>query len=209
MNLIHFVRRQVKRSLAALGYEVRRSVPSGSMQRPVGDMQMLLEDLYQRNFAPTAILDVGANRASWSRIAKAVFSNANLFMIEPQVEMEPHLQRFCAEHPGSKYFLAGAGVVSGKMSLTISDDLAGSSFLPSASSVELPTTGRQRTVPIVTVDELISSNQMPVPQLAKLDVQGFELEALRGGRDYSVRRKHLCWKPASIVSSRTCRCCMK
>ncbi len=32
----------------------------------------------------------------------------------------------------------------------------------------------------MTIDSLVADGSMPVPELAKLDVQGFELEALRG-----------------------------
>jgi Methyltransferase FkbM domain len=40
--------------------------------------------------------------------------------------------------------------------------------------------GKQRRVPIVTLDGLIDAGKMPVPEFAKFDVQGFELEALQG-----------------------------
>jgi FkbM family methyltransferase len=64
--------------------------------------------------------------------------------------------------------------------LTIWDDLAGSSFLPSESD-ELRESGKQRSVKIVTIDSLLEKDMMPMPQLVKLDIQGFELEALKGG----------------------------
>jgi hypothetical protein len=38
----------------------------------------------------------------------------------------------------------------------------------------------ERTVPIITLDALISAGEFPVPDLIKIDVQGFEIEVLRG-----------------------------
>jgi len=64
---------------------------------------------------------------------------------------------------------------------TICDDLAGSSFLPSVDP-ELIKRGKQRTVPVVTIDSLLEANPQFKPELVKIDVQGFELEVLRGAR---------------------------
>ena len=143
-----------------------------------GSQNKALKAFKKRGFQPQVILDVGANRGEWSRHIKTVFNEADFFLIEPQVEMKPFLDKFCADFPGSKWFLVGAGRESGELSLTIWDDLAGSSFLPQES--EQFTHFANRIVPIVTIDELICKQAMPIPDLVKMDVQGFEIEALNG-----------------------------
>jgi FkbM family methyltransferase len=158
-----------------LGYDVRSR---RSLLRPAGDMASILEQLRDRGFQPKAILDVGANKGAWSRTAKSVFKAANCYLIEPQIEMQSYLEPFCKEFPNSEWILAGAGAESGELTLTVWDDLAGSSFLPSTD--DAAQVSKQRTVPIVTIDELIAEKKMPIPELVKLDVQGFELEALKG-----------------------------
>jgi FkbM family methyltransferase len=172
-----------KNFFRCLGYDIvalTHPADIGSASRPVGSMKMLLEDLHFRGFHPQSILDVGGNRGEWSRMAKSVFTKADCFLIEPQVEMKSALDAFCEEFPGSHYFLAGAGSTPGELVLTIWDDLAGSSLLPPESQ-ELRAGGKQRSVPIITIDSLLEKKLLPLPQLVKLDIQGFELEALKGG----------------------------
>jgi hypothetical protein len=75
--------------------------------------------------------------------------------------------------------LAGAGAKKGVLTLTIWDDLYGSSFLPKQDD-NLKIAGRQREIEIITIDDLIESSKIKPPEIIKLDIQGFELEALKG-----------------------------
>jgi FkbM family methyltransferase len=151
----------------------------GSDHRPVGRMDFLLEDLKKRGLKCQTVLDVGANVTSWSRMAKNIYSSANFYLIEPLIEMKEGLMKFCEEFENSTYFLAGAGAKKGVLTLTIWKDLAGCSFLPKPDD-KLKIIGKQREVEILTIDDLIDSSKMKTPELIKLDVQGFELEALKG-----------------------------
>jgi FkbM family methyltransferase len=173
----------IKRILDLCGYEMHRTsrlrVEIGSDQRPVGRMDYLLEDLRSRGLRCRTIIDVGANTTSWSRMAKKVFPEANFCLIEPQVEMQQNLEQFCREFDGSVFVLVGAGAQKDVRTLTVWDDLAGSSFLPKPDAA-LRSTNKQRDIEIVTIDNLISSSRTRLPELMKLDVQGFELEALKG-----------------------------
>lgn len=65
------------------------------------------------------------------------------------------------------------------MVLTIWDDLAGSSLIPEPNE-ELRNNGKQREIEIIMIDDLIESAKINNPELIKLDIQGFELEALKG-----------------------------
>jgi FkbM family methyltransferase len=174
----------IKKLIKSTGYEIRKanslsSAKIGSDKRPVGSMKLLLEDLKQRGLICKTILDIGANSASWSRMAKEVFPEANFCLIEPQIEMKGYLDQFCRDFEKSIYFLAGAGAKKDKLILTIWDDLAGSSFLPKPDS-NLKKTGKQREIEIITIDDLLGSSKINFPEMIKLDIQGFELEALKG-----------------------------
>jgi FkbM family methyltransferase len=142
-------------------------------------MGPFLDDLKARGFRPAGILDVGANLTEWSLECRERFPNAAYTLIEPQPEMTPRLEAFRRLAPGARIIAAGAGPEPGELVQTIWDDLKGSSFLPPTDPA-LVQAGRQRRVPIVTIDSLYADGTMPRPDLVKLDIQGFELEALKG-----------------------------
>jgi FkbM family methyltransferase len=170
----------VKNLLNFSGYEIqKRNRPVGSDQRPIGKMPELLQDLRHRGLTCKTIIDVGANQTHWSVLAKNVFEDADLVMIEPQVEMKPYLEKFCRENGGSVYFLNGAGAKKEKLFLTVWDDFSGSSFMPEQDE-NLQRINKQREIEIITIDDLIQSGKIKMPEFIKLDIQGFELEALKG-----------------------------
>jgi FkbM family methyltransferase len=140
-----------------------------------------LEFLSAKGFECRAMLDVGANKAEWSDQFKTVYPGSSVFMIEPLEEMRPYLEKFSEGHPDAKFVIAGAGPAAGELEFTVWPSLSGSSFVPQAGD-PLYDTYAKRTVPIVAIDDLIESNEMPVPDVAKLDVQGFELEVLQGAK---------------------------
>jgi len=147
----------------------------------VGNMRKLLKDLYSRKFRPRKIADIGANEGKWSKMTKEIFKDADFYLIEPLLEMETKLNEFCKSNPGSKYFLYGAGSKKEKLYLTLGgDNLTGSNLVYEENEF-LKKANEQREIQIITIDSLIENKEMSVPDFVKMDIQGFELEALKGG----------------------------
>jgi FkbM family methyltransferase len=166
------IKQSIQKLAQSLGYHIL------SKNSISGDMTLCLKGLKARGFSPKNILDVGANRAEWSEDTSNIFPESNYYLIEPQEELSEDLNKFFKTHKGA-WFLGGAGAQSGELTLSIWDDLAGSSFLLPENEVE--NTGKlQRKVPIYTLNQLIADKKMPCPDLCKMDVQGFELEVLKG-----------------------------
>jgi FkbM family methyltransferase len=171
MRLKPAMRRWVVSKLRDYGWEVRRN------SNCIGEMTSFLRRLQQQGLAPTTILDVGAHKAEWSRDAHKVFPGAKFILIEPQVEMLPYLKAFCSESKGSRWELVGAGPSECEMVLNVWQD-----HLPGSSLLALPddtASHSERHVPIITIDSLLHA-ESEIPQLVKLDIQGFELAALAG-----------------------------
>lgn len=172
--------------LGSFGLEIRR-IPAAepavkvSETSPIGELTSFYTDITARGFKPRGILDVGANYGHWARQAVSVFPDAALIMVEPQDEMQPYLSEISTSRPNSHYIKAGAAREAGELIQTIWQDLAGSSFLPVVNDGHLES-GRQRKTPMITLDALLLE-RFPTfqPDLVKLDIQGFELEALSGG----------------------------
>jgi FkbM family methyltransferase len=171
----------IKSVLRSLGVEIRRvRALERDLTCPIGEIQRFLEDLKERGFTPRGIIDVGANQGNWTRMALSVFPSTPVLLIEPQDEMRDHLMALVKENAGCHYIMAGAGRREGQLIQTIWDDFAGSSFLP-VRDEEALRIGKQRNTKIITMDSVLAgAHRNFCPDLVKLDVQGFELEALSG-----------------------------
>lgn len=149
------------------------------MNRPFAEMSSMLQFLRGRGFEPGFVVDVGANSGHWTEMLKGVFPGARVLLLEPQPEMREPLDRLCAGTPDLRWIEVAAGAREETRLQTIWEDLQGSSFLPRPDA-ERAARGVQRPAPVRRLDDLLTEVGWGVPDLVKLDVQGFELEVLRG-----------------------------
>ena len=159
-----------------LGYDFLRV---SGLDRSTRSLRKYFKKLAQQGFYPQVVVDVGANHGGWSQEVASVYDSARFFLIEPQEEMRPFLDHFCSQIEGSRWFAGGAGSEVGHMDLTVWDDYQGSAFLSPDVEAMVPEL-RQRKVPVYTLDHLIGSGELPIPDLIKIDVQGYEMEVLQG-----------------------------
>jgi FkbM family methyltransferase len=138
-----------------------------------------LENLRDNGFSPSAIVDIGANAGEWSRTASSIFPSAQILMFDGDPENEPNLHNTVREIGSrSRYYLRLLGPER-KDTVTFyrpETGTTGSSVLP-----ELTSFGKDAiTLAMDTLDNLTAEASLRSPLLIKLDVQGFELEVLKG-----------------------------
>jgi FkbM family methyltransferase len=150
-----------------------------SSQVPKGAVAPFLRHLGMRGFYPRNVVDVGANRGRWSEKAMTVFPQARYVLLEPQIEMKSHLDRFCARYPGRvRWIHAGAGAANGSLPFTLTGSTSSTFTYSPEQAQDLGLT--QRVVPVLTLDHVCAEYVGDIPELVKIDAEGFEFEILKG-----------------------------
>jgi len=137
-----------------------------------------MENLKANGFAPRTVIDVGAFIGEWSQAVHAVFPKAHFLMVDGNPENKESLARTAGELSDAEILIALLGPESRK-EVTFHVRKTGSSVLPDLTSFG----HKPITLPMVRLDDAIRDRACPEPFLLKLDVQGFELEVLRGAAE--------------------------
>jgi FkbM family methyltransferase len=138
-------------------------------------MEGALLCLKARGFDPRFAIDIGAYVGEWTVLFKTLFPECRVLMVEAQDDKADHLRDVC-DRFGDKveYRLALLGATSGTTVNFVQME-TGSSVFEERSDYPRTTT----TKTLITLDHLLGSDARRVDFL-KLDVQGYELEILRG-----------------------------
>jgi FkbM family methyltransferase len=134
-------------------------------------------------FAHRTVIDVGAGRGQFALFAQARFPNAEIFAIEPGRASYDILTRVHASSPSVHPLHVAAAATTGEATLHVTADADSSSTLPLEQQDHLfPGTHEVRTESVRTepLDALLPGTWQR-PALLKIDVQGGELNVLRGG----------------------------
>ncbi|MES2699614.1 MAG: FkbM family methyltransferase [Pseudomonadota bacterium] len=145
-----------------------------------------LLDLMAADLRPTRVIyDIGANVGTWARLAHSQFPDAQIHAFEPLQFHLPELRMFGSEIDKLHIHPVALGSQPGSAMITVTDFSDASSLLPlakkGADTWGISEKGHE-VIRVERLDDWIAANQLAMPDCLKLDVQGFELEVLKGAR---------------------------
>lgn len=169
----------LKRCLHSTGLEVRRVSSGSETQTTRISLGQILEQARRVGFEPNAVIDIGAAHGTFTRQCIGIFPAARYLLVEPLSEYQPILMDLSKQYPSVACRYVAATYRGGDVSIHVHPDLVGSSlYLETEQNTDV--NGTPRVVDAITVDELAGEAGLRGPFLLKVDVQGAELDVLRG-----------------------------
>jgi FkbM family methyltransferase len=173
--MLKVAKKLVQSTLAPFGYRLTRIDTSA----PAYGLDRLFPLLKRFGFAPKHVLDVGANRGNWTRTALRYFPDASYTLVEPQDELKVHIQDLIEQGSKIRWIHAGAAEKPGLLPFTITPHDYSSNFATGEQDAQARGL-RRITVQVRTLDEIVSSANLPIPDIVKIDAEGFDLKVLSG-----------------------------
>ncbi len=137
-----------------------------------------LARLRRAGITVATVIDVGAALGDWSLECARTFPDARYILVEPLDEFSAALARVVGSLSAAEHVPAAAAATNSDVSFHVHADLVGSSLYRESEGGGVD--GEPRTVSAVSLDTLASDTRASGPYLLKVDVQGAELEVLRG-----------------------------
>jgi FkbM family methyltransferase len=133
------------------------------------------------------VVDIGANRGQFALVARHCFPEARILSFEPLPGPSRTFQRVFAGDPSVILHPVAIGPERGETTIHLSARDDSSSLLPISSlqNTLFPGTAEAgtATVTVGPLSDFVAAEEIEPPALLKLDVQGFELQVLRGCED--------------------------
>jgi FkbM family methyltransferase len=132
----------------------------------------------------STLIDVGANIGQFSLMSRTLHPAAIIHAFEPLRLMADTYERLFAGDARTTLHRCAAGTSAMTMDINVSNHPDSSSLLPISDQQSQLFPGTQKAsveqVRVVRIDDELPVDALSGPILIKLDVQGFELEALKG-----------------------------
>jgi FkbM family methyltransferase len=130
------------------------------------------------------VIDVGANRGQFALAVRQWAPQAHIVAFEPLSAPAEIFRRVFSDDKHVSLYQAAIGPESARQKMHVSARDDSSSLLPisSTQTAVFPGTEEVATVEVhvAPLDDFVTADDLQAPAMLKLDVQGFELAALKG-----------------------------
>lgn len=174
------IKKLIQSTLNKFGYRLVRDECAAltSTRPPAYGLEPFLSLLKCFGFNPKHIVDIGAHKGSWTRRAIDFFPDAQYTLVEPQDHLKAHVQDLFDRGYKITWINAGVADKPGLLPFNISYRDDSSTFVSVSGDG-----GQQVSVPVKTLNEIVSARNAPSPEMVKIDAEGFDLKVLAGASD--------------------------
>lgn len=141
----------------------------------------LFDNFKTIGFEPKHIVDIGANHGTWTREVLKYCPDAKFYLFEPQEWLKSSFEDLLQEDNVS-FYPKGVGKENGSFMFTIVDRDDSCSFRFTEEEA-IKKGYKQIEVPVISINNFIKENKLPIPDLIKIDAEGLDLEVLEGASD--------------------------
>jgi FkbM family methyltransferase len=166
--------RDLRRGVGRVGNYLTADM-QGSITFP--SIELALKTLRHLGFSPRTCVDVGAYHGEWTRLFRSVFPEAAVLMVEAQDSKSPRLQSVARELGSGVMYQSAVLAAREDEAVTFYEMETGSSLFQENSPYPRVTVQKRAR----TLDRVLAEHAFPHVDMLKLDVQGAELEVLKGG----------------------------
>ena len=152
------------------------------------------EDLIRGINPPNTIIDIGSNKGQFMILIEKMFPNKIIYSFEPIEEMLQKQKKFFYYKKNVFFNNFALGNEISKKDFFITNRKDSSSFLKivenknKSKNYEIK---EKRQIQINTLDNYFLDKNIILPILIKIDVQGFELEVLKGSKELLKKTDYL------------------
>lgn len=133
--------------------------------------------LSTKGFHPEYVIDIGAYTGEWTLMTRQIFPTSKILMIEPQISCRERLSNIVNESNNNTYYSNSLLGAIDNRTVDFNESANASSIYEMNSDV----TSYKQSKVLVTLDTVLLSYPAFIKsKLIKLDVQGYEIEILKG-----------------------------
>jgi FkbM family methyltransferase len=174
-----------KRRMSKINHTVAQDLAEGHI-----DSLELLELIAAENIK--TVYDIGANIGTWSLLAQAILKPDAIHAFEPLPNFHPAFIRNTQKLTNIHLHKIALGAKKDTLLMNIASD--SSSFLPLSefqqTYFDVNKQGETK-IDILPLDDYVTTNNLAQADLIKLDIQGYELEALKGAINLLQHTKYI------------------